>query len=272
MIKHAIDTKFNTFMIAENESADKELYVMTEDSTLLKISAEGRVMELGTVKTGKFVSGRSVDRCVQDAWNGNLTEDGLKNYLASDPSCINIPGSEHSLTPLAAACIRGRLDIVLLLLRYHADPNALSIKSRAPLYYATSTRDIRDRLDIVRALLEAGANVDECSLEDGLTTPLMNAIIHISDQDVAKELLRHGASLTAKDLVGDSAETLAVGTPMEGALVDNSRPFERQLIETIVALIVFIVAYSGSRVKNLVAQVVTRLNDNAENERSLSST
>ena len=223
-IQHTFHTKPKSFMVTENENKETEVYVMTEDNTLLKSNAEGRLTKLGTVKMGKFVSERSVDLCTKDAWNGTLTEDNLKSYLADDSSCINIPGGEHSVTPLAAGCIRGQLDVVRLLLRYRANPNALSPKRRTPLFYTTSTAEGRNRCAIVRVLLEAGANVDECYPENGFNTPLMNAMTLTSDQDVVYELLNHGASTTAKDIVGHTAVMLAKGTPMEAVV---SERFER---------------------------------------------
>ena len=215
VVKHVFETRPKSFMMAENEGKKKEVYVMNEDNTFLKIDAEGRLTKLGTVMMGKFVSERSVDLCAKDAWNGTLTERNLERYLADDPSCVDNPGSEHSVTPLAAACIRGQLDVVRLLLRYRADPNALSPKRRTPLFYTTSTSEGRNRPAIVRALLEAGANVDECYAENGFNTPLMNAITLISDQDVVDELLNHGASLSAKDIAKQTVEMLAKGTPIE---------------------------------------------------------
>ena len=211
--KHRFYKKIQSFMVVESERGDNELYVMSD--ALLKIDAQGHQIKLGAVQKGKFISERSVDGCTNDAWNGTLTENCLKNYLMNDPSCIDTPGRDQSVTPLAAACMTGRLDIVRLLLHYHANPNALSPKKRTPLFYSTSTRQERDRLAIIRSLLEAGANVDECYAESGFNTPLMNAITLISDieVDIIKELLKHGASPIAKDVTGQTVEMLAKGMP-----------------------------------------------------------
>ena len=120
--------KIKSFVIVESERGD-ELYVMSDNETLLKIDAQGRVMKLGTVLKGKFISERSVDGCTNDIWNGTLTENSLENYLADDPSCIDTPGGDQFVTPLAAACMTGRLDVVQLLLHHRANPNALSPKN-----------------------------------------------------------------------------------------------------------------------------------------------
>jgi len=229
LTKHSFDKKIQSFVVVESESGDNEVYVRSEDDALLKINALGRLMRLGTVQKGKFISERSVDGCTNDAWNGALTEDRLKNYLADDPSCIDTPGGDQSVTPLAAACMTGRLDVVQLLLHHRANPNALSPKRRTPLFYATSTRKERDRLAITRALLKAGANVDECYAESGFNTPLMNAITLISDEDIANELLNHGASPIANDLTGQTVEMLAKGTPMEKMLSRRVREINKLL-------------------------------------------
>ena len=211
--KHRFHKKIKSFMVVESER-DDELYAMSEDDALLKIDAQGCLVKLGTVQKGKFISERSVDGCTNDAWKGTLTENCLENYLADDPSCIDTPGGDPSVTPLAAACMTGHLEIVQLLLHHRANPNALSPRKRTPLFYATSTKQERDRLAIIRTLLEAGANVDECYAESGFTTPLMNAITLISDEGVVKELIKHGASPIAKDVTGQTVEMLAKGMPI----------------------------------------------------------
>ncbi|KIM49759.1 hypothetical protein M413DRAFT_6656 [Hebeloma cylindrosporum] len=220
-IQHAFVAKPKNVIITANESKNMELYVMTQDDEILKNNSKGRLTKLGTVKMGNFIPERISDFCTKDAWDGTLTEDKLKSYLAEDPFCIDIPGSEHSVTPLAAACIRGHLDVVRLLLQYRANPNALSTKRRTPLFYATSAIEVRDRCAIVRALLEARANVDECYAENGFNTPLINAITLLSDQDVVNELLNHGASPTANDVAGHSVALLAKGTPMEAVVSEG---------------------------------------------------
>ena len=224
---HRFNIKIQNFVMGESESGDEELYLMTEDNVLLKINVQGHLMRLGAVEKGKFVSEKSVDCCANDAWNGTLTEDRIKSYLVDDPSCIDTPGGNHSVTPLAAACMTGRLDVVQLLLHHRANPNALSPKKRTPLFYATSTRQERDRLAIVRALLKAGANVDECYAENGFNTPLMNTITLISNEDVEKELLNHGASPIAQDLTGTTVEMLAQATPMEQFLSKRNKLLNR---------------------------------------------
>ena len=178
-----------------------------------------------------------------DAWLGTLTADSLKSYLTN--TNINSVGSQKSLTPLAAASSRGHLDIVRLLLEEHASPNAPSPYGRTPLFYATSKSPAKDRLAIVRALLDAGAQIDACSAEDGLYTPLMIAVTEIRDKKVVHELVDRGASLTQKNAQGQTAQELAKETGMERGLRPRAeRKSKRtQIIDPIITLVLTIISH-----------------------------
>ena len=95
----------------------------------------------------------------------------------------------------------------------------------------------------------------------------MNAVTLIFDEDVANILLEYGASPTAKDLTGQSVEALAKGLPMEKMLSEKieegkASPFEKQIIEFIIALILFVISYTGSqRIKDLANQVFAGLGE-----------
>jgi hypothetical protein len=238
-------------------------YALTEGRELLHISGDGGKTVLGTVDAaGGFVSGRAVDRCCAEAWDGTLVADRLKGYLKNDPYFINSAGGEHDITPLAAAVWKGHLDIVKLLLNYGADSNALSPKNRSPLFYATTRSPPENRSAIVRALLRAGAEVDQCHAEDNFNTPLMNAITLFRDKDVVHELLTHGASLTIQNGDGRTAGMLVKGTDLEKELPQlreqplvnpgplsppqsrqGSGEFEKRLIEFLIPLLLLIVSY-----------------------------
>ncbi|THH06245.1 hypothetical protein EW146_g9674 [Bondarzewia mesenterica] len=204
-----------------------------------------------------------MDNVHDAAWQGTLTAERLKSYLANaDPSILDSPGGLKSMTPLAAASSRGYLDIVRLLLQNHANPNALSLYNRTPLFYATSRSPAHDRLAIVRALLDAGALIDACSADDAFYTPLMNAVTEVRDKDVAHELVDRGASLTLKNAQGQTAEMLAKETGM----VRDLRPREErnstraQIIDLILSVVMLIIAYINSGVmKGSVKGIVKKL-------------
>ena len=143
----------------------------------------------------------------EDAWNNQLKSDTLKAYLANDKTVIdstapiNVDDYTITVTPLAAACCRGHLDVVKLLLRQKADPNAPSQYGRTPLYFVTTRTPPPERSAIVQALITAGAKVNlPCYKDDGPVnddnTPLVNAIIQIKDKEVVSLLVNNGASRT----------------------------------------------------------------------------
>ena len=230
-----------------------EVYALTTGGSLVQITRERKMMLLlGKVDAaGTFISERSIDHCCNDAWSGTLTEEHLKSYLSNDSSIINTPGGDKNLTPLAAACWRGHFNVVKMLLDQGADPNALSPQNRTPLFYVTSLSPPQNRVVIARALLIAGANVDVCYEEQNYNTPLMNAISIISDQDLVRELLDRGASLSAENSGGQTAESLAEDMGMDLGLISISprkstkapSEWEKRIMELIVALVMFLVQH-----------------------------
>jgi Ankyrin repeats (3 copies)/Ankyrin repeat len=202
-----------------------------------------------------------------DASDGTLTADLLQSYLLFDPSTIDTPGGRGSLTPLAAACRGGHLNVVRVLLDHKpngAKPNALSINNRTPLFYATSHSPPKDRSAIVRALLDAGADVDFRFSYDGGNTPLMNAITEVRDKDVVHELVDHGASLTATNDQGETAETLAKRFGIEQELLPKDKRHSTlgAIIDLIVAIVMLVIAYTNNgQIKDAVNGAVKKLYD-----------
>ncbi|PCH42937.1 hypothetical protein WOLCODRAFT_164113 [Wolfiporia cocos MD-104 SS10] len=200
-----------------------------------------------------------------DAWRGNLTADRLKGYLRADPSIIDSPGGRKQLTPLAAACQRGHIDVVRLLLDnpyYLPDVDAPCAHNRTPLYYAIRYCPPRSRTDIVRALLDAGADADARSdFADGDITPLMNAIT-MQDTEVIGLLLKHGASPSIKNASGKNALMLAEEHGLDGELLERSKTptKQAQMINAIVALVMLILAlFDSPIVRGVVCGVVKKL-------------
>lgn len=256
-------------VVQNRQSGAFDGYVLTEKHVLLYITVDRQKVVLGRVDAdGNFESRRIVDRYCNDALHGTLTMDRLRNYLENDPSIINAPGGEYNVTALAGACSSGHFDVVELLLAHGAEPNALSPKKRTPLFYATSISPPHSRHAIVCALLDAGADVDEYYGEDNYNTPLMNAITMISDKEVVHELLKRGASLTATNAQGLTAEMMAKGTRLDLRRLQSmqlqcqpqprpqlrpprenieSSEFQRQLMEFVVALVMLLVTYTNSQ-------------------------
>jgi len=195
-----------------------------------------------------------------DAWNNTLTSAKLSQYLQSQN--IDSIGGPKSITPLAAASLRGNLEAVRVLLEGDADPNAPSPPNRTPLFFATSQSPPTNRAAIVRALLDKGADVDASSAEDGHNTPLMNALVEIRDADVVHELIDRGASISAKNNKGKSVQELA----KQVGMVRDIRPRadresnKSEIIDLVVALVMFIIAYVNSGViKGVVKGIAEQL-------------
>ncbi|KAF9465824.1 hypothetical protein BDZ94DRAFT_1253276 [Collybia nuda] len=211
--------QFMVTSILVKGKASFSAYMLTENRELLRISGDGKRSVLGTMNvSGEFVSGMQIDRCCGEAWDGTLVEDRLKGYLQNDPYFINSPGGEYEVTPLAAACWKGHLRVVQLLIDHGANPNALSPDNRTPLFFATTRAPPENRPAIVRALLRAGAEVDRCYVENKFNTPLMDAITLFRDKDVVRELLAHGASLTVQNEEGRTAGMLAKSAGLDKEL------------------------------------------------------
>ncbi|KAF7796414.1 hypothetical protein EIP86_007591 [Pleurotus ostreatoroseus] len=204
-----------------------------------------------------------------DSWRGTLTEDRLKRYLSNANGKIDSLGGPKNITPLAAACWQGHLAVVTLLLdnpHQLADPNAASPPGRTPLFYATKFSPKTNRAAIVHALLKASADPDARSDADGGNTPLMNAIAEVKDRDVVRELLAWRASTTVTNDRGESAETLAKGTPFE-ALVSGEEGLSSTLariIDVIVSVVMLVVTYTNSYyIMDAVEAVANKLHETA---------
>ncbi|KAJ3559584.1 hypothetical protein NM688_g259 [Phlebia brevispora] len=212
----------------------------------------------------------------EDSWRGTLTTERLKQYLSTVH--VDHPGGPKNITPLAAACWQGHLEIVALLLDnpYQlADPNALSLHDRTPLYYATTHSPPTNRAAIVRWLLKAGADPDCCCSHDGLATPLMNAVAVVKDKDVVRELLARGASTVARNARGETPQTLAKGTPLETVVSGKEElgPALVAVVDIVVAIVMLVVAVTNStRIQGVIDGIITKLSQarNSSNAEALS--
>jgi hypothetical protein len=184
---------------------------------------------------------------IQDeSLNGTLDASKLSNYLAGDPSIIDRVGGSKDLTPLAAACSRGHLSIVRLLLGQKANPDAPSPHGRTPFYFAASP-------PIVQALITGGAKIDLPCDDDG-NTPLMNAIVQFKDKDIVRLLVDNKASLTQKNSRGETADDLAKKIGMAQYLrpKGDRNTLRAQVVDTILKMVLLILAYANTLTGGLV--------------------
>jgi ankyrin repeat protein len=134
-------------------------------------------------------------------------------WLAMQPELAN-SFSPDGYTPLGLASFFGHLDVVNVLLPYHADPNIASNNSMrvAPLHSAVAG----NHYDIAAKLIEAGANVNAVQA-DGFT-PLMGAAQN-GNADIVRMLLDHGADVNAR--VDKNASHFAEMTALDFARQAN---------------------------------------------------
>ena len=137
------------------------------------------------------------------ARDGTLTEAQVRGAKKS----INELGA-NGVPPLTLAARMGHLDTVKLLLGEKADPN-LKDKNGATALNVAAHYAPRDQAAIIRALLEAGAKVDATDPKLNNDTPLMTVVAQTRDLASISELLKWGASLTAKNNSGRTAKDLA---------------------------------------------------------------
>jgi len=182
-----------------------------------------------------------------EAWNGKLTAATLKNYVAGDPSIIDRAGGTKNITPLAAACWRGNLEAVKVLLAGGANPNALSPSSRTPLYFVTTQSPRSNRFDILRALIGAKADIDMPCDKDG-NTPLMNALSQSKDEKIVRELIDRNAKMTTENAKGETADSLAEKHRMKRHMRTKAErnSTSAQVVDVVVSLVLLVVSYTNS--------------------------
>lgn len=113
-------------------------------------------------------------------------------WLMMQPNLANT-FSPDGYTPLGLAAFFGHLDIVNVLLPYHADPNIASNNAMhvAPLHSAVAG----NHYEVAAKLIEAGGDVNMIQA-DGFT-PLMGAAQN-SNLQMVRLLLDHGADVNAR--------------------------------------------------------------------------
>jgi ankyrin repeat protein len=129
------------------------------------------------------------------AADGDL--DGIKQYLASDPTLLssrNGPGR----TPLCIAAMRGQTNAVAFLISQGADVNDKGFEEMTPLADMASAWGLRDDdrcVAVARILLEHGAKIDPVDVYG--KTPMLWAA-ESGKPRLVQVLLEHGADMTAR--------------------------------------------------------------------------
>ena len=137
----------------------------------------------------------------------DITEDMVKDVI-QDGFDINQPLDEYNQTILTFACRMGQAEKINVLLKFGADPNveAKNDSGMTPFMLAVSEWMSPNtmNLDTIRALIQAGANVNKQSSENGRTA-LMYAVYNPRkglESDIVKLLIDAGADVKALDQKG----------------------------------------------------------------------
>jgi hemoglobin len=141
------------------------------------------------------------------------TRNRFTSEVERDRSCVRLLGLRGQ-TLLHEAALAGDAELAAVLLRSGADPDARESEGHTPLYRA-STREV------AQVLLAAGATADVVS---GPTrgTPLHQAARR-GDVSVAEALLDHGATIDARDAMGQ--------TPLRRGINCRQLPMVRLLVQ-----------------------------------------
>jgi hypothetical protein len=187
----------------------------------------------------------------REARDGTLTTAKLQQYIRDGGNIDEVDVSGAGFTPLAAAAKSGHVSIVKMLLENKANVNQKSRYGCTPLYFAANAR--ANRVEVVRCLIDAKADIDATDPLCDNETPLMVAITQARDPKVVSMLYNSGASLQAKNLKGETARSLAESSgnaAIQRAITpaDQQRPGLAELINALVNLVLFILAYVNSGV------------------------
>lgn len=97
--------------------------------------------------------------------NNSIPAHNSSVELCSQLNAIDVNiWTEYIGTPLHIACKLENLDVISMLLKYRADPNAHRNLKYIPLYYALK----ESKNDVVKVLLEHGAKVGASHVEEKL--------------------------------------------------------------------------------------------------------
>lgn len=109
--------------------------------------------------------------------------------------------SVHCVTPLWCAAVSGKLPVIMCLVEYGADVNAVSDTGSTPVRSAC----FMTHLDIVSYLVENGADIQRGNYNGG--TCLINSVQSVQ---LCLYLLRHGATVNARDIQNKTALHYAI--------------------------------------------------------------
>jgi ankyrin repeat protein len=180
------------------------------------------------------------------AKTGTLTRSKLTSYLARQDIDDQ---DDYGETPLFLAIRGGHVGSVKLLLQSGADVNEKATDGKTSLYMATQAP--ANNASIIKLLLKHKAKADSPIPELGNDAPIMEAVRQGKSPEAIRLLIDHGASLTNRNLSGQSAQSLAdksTNTAIHRALrPKNEQPgWKHELENLLVSSALFGLAYFGN--------------------------
>lgn len=113
----------------------------------------------------------------------------------------------EGFTPLMAACAKGKISCVKILLEHGADCSMRSVNgNKTALFVAIQ----QDNSRCLKLLLDAGADANERYVEEGNTTPLMHAC-YLGYANCVRVLIQAGADVNARTIDGVTPVRIAGG-------------------------------------------------------------
>ncbi|KAI1465844.1 ankyrin [Daldinia caldariorum] len=210
----------------------------------------------------------------EDARNGTLDEPKLDQYktLSFDIDALD---PKTGLTLLATASLRGRANVVRLLIQNNASATKLSRGDCTPAWFAAAgSMKTSDRAEILRLLHAHGVDIDRPSPRNRNYTPLMKVVVEWEDPAIVRQLVGLGADVAAENSDRETASTLAAKTKNRVVIraLDGNSPRRKNFTDFVLMVVIFIlhVIVSVGAVASGVVQGVVESRYQHDNIRSAS--
>lgn len=210
-----------------------------------------------------FLSPTAIMNIHEHARNGTLVGAVLNNYVEKDPGLLNTQDPNTGLIPLAAATIKGHVEVVKQLLGKCARADTTSKNGETPLLTATRN-PIMNRPRIIQLLLRKTPPcfVDATCPDADNNTPLMFAIKQ-NDLESIRLLRNAGASPTRKNNDGVSAKDLVEkidDKTVECALYPNKEQSDLMKLGKLVLHLLFLIITWVNQVTGVICRMYPEMN------------